>query len=252
MRSDTKRPLALLALLIVGAGASLLTWFGRSGQTTLQAGPSEASQSARVAATYHLFHVDIAGWYRSTPDEVVVLSPFDLRLSALPDSLPMTLGTWQGEELGSDQEIEDLYAEPDLVTRRRYQGADGRGFWLTAIGSRGAKSFRIFEHTPPICYVSSGWETEGDDAHRVPLQQGALPVRRGVFQAEGVTRVVYYWYQWDGPSRDPTSGVTSWRLTADAASGGAKAGGDDTRDAEAVLTEVVSLLFEETLPWNRF
>jgi hypothetical protein len=65
-----------------------------------------------------------------------------------------------------------------------------------------------------------------------------------VFTHEGAREVVYYWYQWDSPVRDAAVGVTSWRIVTDATEGEAA--------AEALLGEVVNLLYQETLPWHRF
>jgi hypothetical protein len=138
--SPRLRVVAVLGLLALAAAASLFL-----GQTPRPAEVPVAQPS--LTATY-TFHTDVAGWYQATPDEGVVASPFDLSLDAAPASLPMTLGTWHATDLGTDNDIESWFESPDLVMRRAYQDDQGRLVWLTAIGSRGSKSFHIFEHTP--------------------------------------------------------------------------------------------------------
>ncbi|MBN1401231.1 MAG: EpsI family protein [Anaerolineae bacterium] len=190
------------------------------------------------------FHVDVAGWYRATPDEVVVYSPYDLSRAGLPDSLPLALGGWQGTELGTDPDIEMWFDSPDLVMRREYADGAGHVIWLTAIGSEGSKSFRIFEHTPHTCYPSADWTTVLDEVHRVALRSGTFPVHRGLFEYGDAQRLVFYWYQWDTPTRDAARGVTSWRITTDAPAD------DDATSAR--LEAFLSLLFDQTVAWHRF
>ncbi len=232
MPRHTLRSLALLALLALGAGA---IWF--------EARPRPGAPQAGSTAL-QIVYVDWAGWYRVTPDETAVISRYDLRWTALPASLPLQLGPWQGTELGTDEQIETWFAGPDRVLRRRYVDAEGHPLWLTVIASRGPKSFHLFEHTPHTCYPSAGWSSLADEILRVPLASGGLPVRRGLFRREGEQQVVYAWYQWDGPERDAAQGVASWRLVADATQG--------VTLAEARLEGFLRLLFEGTLPWHRF
>jgi hypothetical protein len=225
-----------MLLLLAGVGGSLIV--GRSSEQE-HVPEAEAQSEER-----HSFHVDVAGWYRATPDEVVVHSHHDLSRTALPASLPLTLGTWEGVELGTDADIEMWFENPDLVMRRQYSDRAGHIIWLTAIGSQGSKSFRIFEHTPHTCYPSADWTTVLDDVHRVSLDNGTFPVNRGLFRHGDAQRLVYYWYQWDTPARDAAQGVTSWRITTDAPA-------DDAVTSER-LEAFLNLLFDETMPWHRF
>ena len=234
MQRNTLRHLALIALLIVGAGATLL----------LRSKAPESVPQEQSASPQFIFHVDTAGWYKTTSNESVVASPFDLTPSAVPESLPLTLQNWRGTELGTDKDIETWFDHPDVVVRRRYEDEGGHVVWLTLVASSGPKSFHIFEHTPHSCYPSACWTTLQDDIHRIVLNQGTIPVRRGAFEREGATNVVYYWYQWNSPARDPAKGVASWRLTTNAP--------DGREAAEARLAVFLNLLFRETLPWNRF
>lgn len=235
MRRDSLRYLALILLLILGAGASLAVRRARI--------PTKTQPQASSQRLYSV-HIDLAGWYEATPNEKVVAGPYDLRFGALPLSLPLKVGLWQGMELGPDPEIETFFAHPELVVRREYSDPSGHVIWLTVIGSRGPKSFSIFEHTPEICYPSSGWSTMTDDTVVVNLRSGSMTVHRGIYEHGQERQVVYSWYQWDDPARDAARGVTSWRLTADAR--------DGLEAAQSRLHDFLGLLFYEVLPWHRF
>jgi EpsI family protein len=154
------------------------------------------------------------------------------------------LGAWEGVELAPDSEVETLYAHPDLVMRREYADPSGRLIWLTAIGSRGPKSYSLFEHTPAICYASSGWSTIAEDTVVISLRQGTIALHRGVYNQGQEQRVVYSWYQWDDAERDAARGATSWRVATDA--------GDGLDAAQSRLDGFLAILFHEVLPWHRF
>jgi hypothetical protein len=228
------RHIALVCVLALGAGASWLRW-RHPGEVDSQRGDIDGLR---------VFHVDVAGWYQTTPHEAVVLSRYDLAAGAFAGSLPFGLPGWRGVDLGASEEIERWYGTPDSVLRRRYENASGDAVWITAISSRGAKSFRIFEHTPQICYPSSGWVKLADDTHTVLLGRGAFPVRRGLFEQGETRHVVYHWYQWDTPTRDAAQGITSWQLAADASSG--------VQAAEGLLSALLEVLFYDAIPWHRF
>lgn len=192
----------------------------------------------------YTLHTDVAGWYAVTPEERAVRAAYDLRSEALPASLPLALGEWHGVELGRDAQIDALYAQPELALRRSYTNARGQVLWLTAIGARGAASYRLFEHTPPICYASAGWCAADSGVKGLALAHGALPVRRDVFTQGQAMHIVYSWYQWDDPARTPEAGIVAWRLVAEA--------GVDATRADDALGAFVRALYREVLPWHRF
>jgi len=234
MRRDAFWFGGLIGLLVLAAGAGL---------ALLRPLRLDATPIGPPATTRYLFHTDLAGWYEITANERVAASPYNLSHRALTDTLPLEIGEWRGQELGSAPEIEEYYSHPDLALRREYRNDVGQVVWLTAIYSQGPKSFRIFEHSPDICYGS--YETLRDETRRVRLARGDLPLRYGLFQIDAATqRLVYYWYQWDSPERDSRLGGASGRLTTDTS--------DGLPAAEARLDGFVNLLFQETLPWNRF
>jgi hypothetical protein len=203
----------------------------------------ETKGNDQTPASYYAFHVDVEGWYRTTPHEAALLAPHDLGVSALPHALPLRLGPWHGRDLAPDSQIETWYEDPDLVLRRRYT-KHGEIIWLTAIGSHGAKSFHLFEHTPPICYASTGWRTREDMVKKVALEEGMAPVHRALFERRGERHLTYYWYQWNTPTRDAAEGIISWRLTTDVR--------DTMAEADDRLAAFLRLLYRQQITWHRF
>jgi len=228
MRLGT-RHLALLLVLLAGLATTQL-W------RTLSRNAEPASDT-----TMFLHHIDVGGWYRATKAERVVRARYDLSAGQVADTLPLDLGSWQGQDLGPSADITQWYDNPELQLRRRYE-AGGEGFWLTAIGARGSKSFRMFEHTPPICYTATGWDVRSEETLSVALAPGEIAVQAALFEREGISTLVYYWYQWDSPSRDAADGIVSWRLTTTV---------EDPATAHARLASAVTELYVETIPWRR-
>jgi hypothetical protein len=192
-------------------------------------------------------YADVAGWYERTADEVAVISPFDLTLDGLPESLPYELGTWVGEDRPGDEDIGRWLADPEVAITRTYSRADGAVVWVSVFGNRGDRSFHLFEHTPFTCYPLSGWAIS--DAGRVKVAMGPRPltVEMGTAaSAEGELAFATL-YLWRSPSRDARDGILSLRLAAPVL-------GDMTsEDARAILTdEFLPLLFTTTLPWSAF
>lgn len=249
MQRHTIRYLALFGVLLAGVAGSLWTLqVGRRGALPSPAAnrAGEGSAGAEMArAPLYLYHVDLATWYAASADEVVVSSPHDLGMMALNETLPMRLGRWQGSDLPPSQDVIDFYRDPPLVLRRQYDDEAGRRIWMTAIGASGAKSYRIFEHTPDICYGGPEWTTLADRVERLSLKEGGtLPIRYGLYERSAAPILVYYWFQRPGPATDAAEGTISWRLATDA--------GEGVAVAEARLNELIGLLYERTFDWHRF
>lgn len=191
--------------------------------------------------------VDVAGWYRRTPNEVAALSPFQLALDDLPAGLPFEIGDWRGSDRAPDPEIDVWFRTPDLKIERTYRRADGQIIWLSAFGSRGEKSFHLFEHTPNLCYPLAGWNI--DSLEVAQLRFGgprALPVNLGRASGEAGQMVFLYLYVWDSPARAAERGVLSVRIAAPVRGG-------DIEDTLAMLTDdFVARIFPQTLSWSRF
>ena len=195
----------------------------------------------------HVFFADVEGWYRITRNERAVASPYDLRLSSLPDALPTRIGDWTATDLPMNPQVTTLYDNPEVAFQRAYQNPAGDVVWLTLIGHRGAASFHLFEHTPTICYPLQGWSMVRESVDAVPLEGGSLYAQRGVARNEtdGSQIAVYYWYLWDTEARDPKDGILSIRISSPIL---------DSEDRAAALLEknFIPQLFPTVVPWRRF
>jgi hypothetical protein len=207
----------------------------------------------------HVVYLDIEGWYRRTPDEVAALSPFDLSLDALPASLPLVIGDWQGAEREPDPGVREWFGDPPVVVERTYWRAEDEIVWVSAFGNRGDPSFHLFEHTPETCYPLSGWNIRSMTRKRIAMGDTAdgsesgprlrpITVNAGeAVDASGAELAFLYVYVWSDPSRDPATGVVSLRLTAPVV------GGRDIAHARRLIEhDFLRLLFESTLPWTGF
>lgn len=197
------------------------------------------------AATRSVVFVDTVGWYGRSGQEVAVASPLELGLDDLPEGLPLRLGAWQGRDRPPDLEVFRWFDNPDVVIQRTYVRADGERVWLSAFGSRGAKSFHLFEHVPDLCYPLGGWQIDHFGLARLPLGPRPLPVNHGIASGPDGKLVFFYLYVWDSPARDPERGTLSLRIAAPV-----------TRNPEATFAmlaqDFVPQIFSGTLRWNRF
>jgi hypothetical protein len=193
----------------------------------------------------HIVYIDVEGWYRRTPDEVAARTPFRLTLDGLPAGLPLDLGPWQGTDREHDPAVDEWLREPEVSVERTYRRADGALVWLSAFGSRGNKSYHLFEHTPETCYPLGGWQIRRYELLRLPRGPRPMPVNSGMAEGGQGRLVFVYFYIWDSPARDPERGVVSLRLASPVR--------EDAAETLAMLTEeFVPQLFPATLGWRRF
>lgn len=230
----------VLALLVAAVGApSVVKWFNKA---TV---PPEQRANAAAPVDGQVYFIDTEGWYRITDHERAVLSPFELGLAELPDSLPMALGPWQGKSLPLGPEVDAWFDNPEIALQREYQNEDGDIVWLSLFGSRGPKSFRLFEHTPATCYPLSGWLMTSEDVDTISIGRGQIYVRRGFAFNNPHELIVLYLYVWDNPGRDPTDGVLSLRVSAPILS-------TEAETLELLKADFLPRLFTDVVPWRRF
>lgn len=234
--SGSRRALALrigAVIALLGAGLAATLIYQRQ------------PEIPRTTSGGHIVFVDVEGWYRRTSHEVAVLTPFDLALSHLPDGLPLEFGSWRGSDRQHDPAVDEWFRDPDVSIERTYRRGDGELVWLSAFGSRGLKSFHLYEHTPDTCYPLGGWEIEHLSVAGLPSGPLPLSVNHGVARRGDEQLVFVYFYVWDTPVRDAEHGVLSIRLAAPVR---------ESPDATlAMLAEdFLPELFPTTLSWARF
>ncbi len=226
-----------LVLVLAAAGLGLAILARRHLERLPPAPPAPATQSVVFA--------DTEGWYGRSALEVAVASPLRLGLADLPEGLPLRLGPWEGRDRPPDAEVERWFEAPELVIQRTYRRADGELVWLSAFGSRGDKSFHLFEHVPELCYPLGGWRVSHFAVARLPLGPRPLPVNHGIAGNGEDQLVFFYLYLWDSPARDAARGTLSLRLAAPV-----------RRSPEATFAmlaqDFIPQLFSRTLPWSRF
>ena len=95
---------------------------------------------------------DLDFWQRTDREmEVVATARFDL--DADLNDVPLTLGSWQGEEVEQTNEEVMILLDPEQYSQRLYRNDKGHYIWLSMIGGRSSKPF----HAPDICYDADGW-----------------------------------------------------------------------------------------------
>ncbi len=227
--------LRLLALLLVAAGSLAALALDRQARAPVRELPPQG----------RIVYVDVVGWYGRSPAEVAARTPYELTLTGLPAGLPHAIGDWQGEDRPHDPAIDEWLERPDVVLQRTYRRDDGALLWLSLFGSRGPKSYRLFEHTPESCYHLGGWRIEELTVWSLPRTPRPLPLNLGLAQ-NGAQRLLFaHLYIWDSPARDPERGVVSLRLAAPVLS-------SPQSTLRAMADGFLAQLFPSTLTWRRF
>jgi EpsI family protein len=256
MLSSSRRFVLVIALLLVGIG---LSWGQRLRSAAKLASefPSPAAPEDEPAGPVEdwIYFLDIEGWYRITPYETVVRSPYDLTggtTAEMATALPATVGPWQ--QVGEDKDVADDPAvvfylkQPTVALQRTYRDPQGQHLTLVLIGNRGEDSYLLFSHTPETCYPGRLWQVVESRQESALLDDRPMHAQYLLTeQAEtGDRLMVLYWYLWDNPQRDSRDGVLSVRvnlfLPPDA--------GEE--EVLALAWDFVRALFPSTLPWDRF
>lgn len=223
----------LVVVAVLGAGLAVAWWVQRD--------PS----APRVSSQDKVVFVDVEGWYRRTPNEVAVRTPFDWRFEGLAQALPLDLGPWTGRERRHDPAVDVWFDHPEVSIERTYRRADGSVVWFSAFGSRGDKSFHLFEHTPDTCYPLAGWAMQPVDLAQLPLGPRPFPLNHAVAAGPEGQLVVFFFYLWDTPARDAQRGVLSLRIAAPVR--------QTAQATYAMLAEdFLPRMFLGTLSWRRF
>ena len=170
-------------------------------------------------------------------------SPFDLSWEHLAE-FPMNLGEWQGSAVAVGPEILEWFDDPDVTLRRVYNNGRGDQIWLSFFGSRGRKSYTLFEHTPATSYPAAGWTLLDSGVEDIPVRRGQLYVQKAVLEKDGERRVALYWYLWNDPRRDPQQGLYTVRMHI--------VGSRTEAESLSLAADLISLVFPEALPWQRF
>ena len=130
---------------------------------------------------------------------LVSLGPAAPRVLREPlDSLPKTLGSWQGQNWSFSDKVNTRLQADDAVLRF-YSDREGNGIWVY-VAYWGKQTAGRAPHSPRLCYPGAGWVPVMQDTPTIALNEGShrsITVNRMLFQKGNVNtrELVLYWYQ---------------------------------------------------------
>jgi len=240
--------LIVVVLLLLAGGAWLVIsqgFISLPGSSASDFG-EEVNTSPANEAT-HVVIVDVEGWYRRTSYERALATAVDFTLREdLFDGIPREVGAWRSESGDSPMgsAVDEWYDNPEVATTRGYGDEEGNRVYFSIIGSRGGKSFHLFEHTALTCYPGGGWRITDVGLENIDVGNSSVSVQRVIAEKNQARRVVLYWYLWTDPERQPENGILSMTLHANVVQ-------SDEKTLEA-LKGFFRLLFPTVMPWRRF
>lgn len=230
------RHVALLAMVILAGVGTVLV----SARSTP---PVPSPQPETTTVPLYSYLIDVAGWYEITPNETAVASPINLSIDGLK-ALPTSVAHWKGTPYDFGAAVDEWFENPDLALSDLYQDDRGHQAWFSTFGSRGRKSYFLFEHTPITSYPAAGWTLVENGVAPVPIGSSRIFVQKATLTKDGERRVVFYWYLWPDFNRDPEQGVLTMRLHIPVVT--------TDEDAVAAGADFLRTLFPQVIPWHRF
>lgn len=248
MLRDSARYLIVVVLLLLAVGAWIIISSGlASAPVGSLTGPDEPPSAQAGDEATRVVIIDVEGWYRRTSYERALATAVDFTLTKdLFDAIPREIGQWRAESGDSPMgaAVDEWYDHPEVATMRKYVDDEGNMVFLSIIGSRGGKSFHLFEHTALTCYPGSGWRIADAGLEGIEIGDSSVAVQRVITEKNQQRRVTLYWYLWTDPERVPENGILSMTLHADVARSD-----DETLQA---LKGFFRALFPAVMPWRRF
>lgn len=117
------------------------------------------------------------GWgYRLTAAAINAELEAPIRLDPPLSSLPLVLGSWQGEDVPIRESVQKIAMNDDYVNRH-YRNAETGAAVNLYIGYT-ARPRTMLRHRPTVCYPSAGWSHLGTHAVEIPLR-GTPPSSSG-------------------------------------------------------------------------
>lgn len=248
MFGNSARYLIVICLLLLAGSAWLVISQGvLSSPGGSAAGLGEEADTEAVDEATNVVIVDVEGWYRRTSYERALATDVDFTLRKdLFDGIAREVGPWRAEGVDSPMgtAVDEWYDDPEVAMTRAYRDEQGNRILLSIIGSRGGKSFHLFEHTPLTCYPGGGWRIADVGLESIDIDDSSVGVQRIITEKNRLRRVTLYWYLWTDPEREPDNGILFMTLHADVAQ-------SDEETLEA-LKGFFRVLFPTVMPWRRF
>ncbi|MBP7964099.1 MAG: exosortase-associated EpsI family protein [Caldilineaceae bacterium] len=158
---------------------------------------------------------DLDFWQR-TPRQQTVTARMPLDLAQdLAAQIPLTLGTWTGEDVAQTNIEVFILLEPEQFVQRLYWDDQGRYVWLSLIGGRSSQPF----HPPDLCYDADGWRTSMS-SRAVALPEGGevyglwLDAKKSAPDVPDDEHLIFYLYLFPNAERNPADGIVLLKLTS--------------------------------------
>lgn len=247
MFRDKTRYLIVVVLLLGALGGWLVLSQGLAwGPGAASTGSEGTSNPPVDEEATHVVILDVEGWYRRTSHERALATAIDFTLREdLFDGIPTDIGGWRSDSGDSPMGVvvDEWYDNPEVAVTRGYSDDRGNRLFFSIIGSRGGKSFHLFEHTALTCYPGSGWRIVDVGLEPIDIGDSSVSVQRVVAEKGELRRATLYWYLWTDPERDPDNGVLSVTLHANVS--------NSDEETLQILKEFFRLLFPTVMPWRR-
>ena len=202
MQNPTFRPIIVILLLLIG---SFVVYAPRWLNLPLNQLTNEG----------FIYVTDIDYWQR-TEREQLVYATFAFDLAHDRNNLPLTLGTWQGEDRPQANEDVMIMLDPSQYVRRLYQNDQGHYIWLSLIGGHGSRTF----HPPEMCYDAHEWHTVLT-SQSLTLDEGGqlygwwLEAQKKSPEGNSLSEQInFYFYLFPDHTREPADGIVIFKLTS--------------------------------------
>lgn len=192
-----------MLITVLLTAAALAIWL----PALLERGVAASGAAGPSSGDFHMLLADTDGW-RQTADQSMVASQYDLRARGTLASLPQQLGRWQGEDVPSN-ETDLLGFSYQQHVFRQYADDQGEMIWLRLLAS---SDWRLFYHTPAICYKGNGWEYEAEESYVVALGENSLRLRGFAARLGSSNHLVLYTFLWPNSFRDMSEGATMFEV----------------------------------------
>jgi EpsI family protein len=243
---NSARYLIVIALLAGALGAWLLISQGLASPGVVTEGQSGEGAGDAVGDATQVVLVDVEGWYRRTAYERALSTAIDFTLREdLFEGIPRELGDWRADGADSPMgpTVDQWYDSPEVAATREYRDDSDNRLFFSIIGSRGGKSFHLFEHTALTCYPGSGWRIVDVGLESIDIGDSSVSVQRVIAEKDEARRIVFYWYLWTDPERVPESGILSVTLHANVS--------ESDEQTVTSLKDFFRSLFPAVMPWRR-
>ena len=108
------------------------------------------------------------------------------------DTLPISIGTWYGQNMEMGDEIKKALNADSILSRQYTDEETGQPLGVLIVYRKYGR--RDFAHRPELCYPAAGWEIVQKSYTKVPYAGKDVPARLIVAEKDGRREVIAYWF----------------------------------------------------------